>query len=521
MLVSQVPLCVGLIADRRYDGCLHKVIGRNPRSMTEMPDRPEAPVNQASSPQDDLVITPGMQRYIDQAQADLAQRDVYIRDVVKKWRFDTIAVHGLYQMQAALEGYQGAIMEPLFLSSSQGYRDADEMSANLAGLIPNWGYSRLNSPSTTFYEWTLALLEGYGCDEPTTCASASSGMAALVVGVLPFLTHQFKSLNEPKNIVATAQCFGGTFAHFTNTLKNERGVETRWVRDAANLDEWASKIDSNTRFLFGELPSNPQLGFFDLKAVADLAHEHNLPLIIDSTVATPALLRPICHGADVVIQSVTKTLSASGFGMAGAVIAKKNITTNIDNDLLRSDYGLFLKTPGNRDQSPNLHPMQAMLSLTDIRSVRGRMDQFSQTAQRVAEWLETHPAVESVAYLGLPSHPKHELAQKYLFLADSEYDPQYGGQRVNRYGQLLSFNVKGGVEAAKKVLNALKLIWRATDLGRIKSIAAIPSISTHQRMGKANRKLANVAENMVRISVGGEHADDLINDLDQALAAAK
>lgn len=474
-----------------------------------------------STPQDDLHITPGMQAYIDQAHADIVARDAYIRDVVKKWRFDTIAVHGLYEMQAAIEKYQGAIIEPLFLSSSQGYRDADQMSANLAGLTPDWGYSRIGSPTTYFYEWTLALLEGYGYEGETTCCSASSGMSAVLIAIMPFLTHQFKSYDEPKNIVATSQCFGGTFSHYVNTLRNERNVETRWVRDATNLDEWAANIDENTRFLFGELPSNPQLGFFDLEAVAKLAHEHNRPLIIDSTVSTPALLRPLCHGADVVIQSVTKNLSSSGFGMAGAVIAKKNIITNIDNDLLKADYGKFLKSPGNRDQSPNLHPMQAQLSLTDMRTVRSRIDHLSQSSLKIAQWLEKHPAVESVAYLGLPSHPKHELASKYMWLADSEYDPQYGGERVNRYGHLLSFNVKGGVEPAKKVLNGLNLIWRATDLGRIKSIAAIPSISTHQRMGPANRELAGVPEHMLRISVGGEHPDDLINDLDQALAAAR
>lgn len=486
------------------------------------PAIPDAqPAQPQSAPQDDLLITPGMQRYIDQAQADLAKRDAYIRDVVKKWRFDTIAVNGIYEMQQAIEGYQGSVMEPCFLSSSQGYRDADEMSAALANLIPSWGYSRIGSPTTYFYEWTLALLDGYGFDGETTCCSTSSGMSAVLTAILPFLTHQFNSPNEPKNFVATAQCFGGTFQQFTATLKAERNVECRWVRDATNLDEWASKIDENTRFLFGELPSNPQLGFFDLEAVANLAHEHNRPLIVDATVATPALLRPICHGADVVIQSVTKTLSSNGFGMAGAVIARKNITTNIDNDVLRGDYGLFLKAPGNRDHSPNLHPMQALLSLTDIRSIRSRIDYMSQSAHKIAAWLETHPAVESVAYLGLPSHPKHELASKYLWLADSEHDPQYHGERVNRYGHLLSFNVKGGVEPAKKVLNALKLIWRATDLGRIKSIAAIPSISTHQRMGEANRELANVPNHMLRVSVGGEHPDDLINDLDQALSTAR
>lgn len=470
---------------------------------------------------DDVFITPGMQQYIDQNNAYLAKRDAYIRDVVKNWRFDTIAVHGLYTMQDALEDYQGSIIEHAFLSSSQAYRDSDEMAAALGYLIPTWCYSRIANPSTYFYEWTLALLEGYGFDGETSACSTSSGMAAVMTAVQPFLVHKQKHQHEPRNFVATAQCYGGTFQQFNVRLQEERDIECRWVTDSSDLDQWASKIDKNTRFLYGELPSNPQLGFFDVQAVADLAHEHGLPLIVDSTVATPALLRPICHGADIVVQSVTKTLTTSGFGVAGAVIARKGVTTNIPNDQLREDFGLYVKYLPNRDYGPNLNPMQAILSLNDIRTVRSKVDQMSQNTQKVAEWLEQHPGVESVAYLGLPSHPLHELASKYMWLVDSEYDPQYGGERVNRYGHLLSFNVKGGPEATRKVFDGFQRIWRATDLGRIKTVATIPAISTHQQQGEAGRALANVPGNMVRLSVGAEHPDDVIADLDQAFATVK
>jgi O-acetylhomoserine/O-acetylserine sulfhydrylase-like pyridoxal-dependent enzyme len=470
---------------------------------------------------DDVFITPGMQQYIDQNNAYLARRDAYIRDVVKKWRFDTIAVHGLYTMQDALEDYQGSIIEPAFLSSSQAYRDSDEMAAALGYLIPTWCYSRIANPSTYFYEWTLALLEGYGFDGETSACSTSSGMAAVMTAVQPFLVHKQKHQHEPRNFVATAQCYGGTFQQFNVRLQEERDIECRWVTESSDLDQWASKIDKNTRFLYGELPSNPQLGFFDVQAVADLAHEHGLPLIVDTTVATPALLRPICHGADIVVQSVTKTLTTSGFGVAGAVIARKGITTNIPNDQMREDFGLYVKYLPNRDYGPNLNPMQAILSLNDIRTVRSKVDQMSQNTQKVAEWLQQHPGVESVAYLGLPDHPLHELASKYMWLVDSEHDPQYGGERVNRYGHLLSFNVKGGSEVTRKVFDGFQRIWRATDLGRIKTVATIPAISTHQQQGEAGRALANVPGNMVRLSVGAEHPDDVIADLDQAFAGVK
>ena len=200
--------------------------------------------------ENDVEITRGMQHYIDQNNKYLAERSKYIQDVVKKWKFDTIAVHGLYTVKDAIEDYQGAIIEPIFMSTAQAYRDSDEMAAALAYKIPTWCYSRIANPSTYYYEWTLALLEGYGYS-------------------------------------------GGTFQQFSVRFMQERNIECRWVLEATNIDEWASKIDQNTRFLYGELPSNPQQGFFDIKDVADLAHSHNLPLICDSTVATPALLRPI------------------------------------------------------------------------------------------------------------------------------------------------------------------------------------------------------------------------------------
>lgn len=462
-------------------------------------------------------LTPGMQRYIDRNDAYLGERDCYIRNVVKKWKFDTVAVHGLYTLQDAIEDYQGSIIEPVFMSTAQAFRDSDEMAAALAYLIPSWTYSRIANPSTYYYEWTLALLEGYGFDGMTECCSTSSGMAAVMTAVQPFLVHRFHHKLEPRNFVATAQCYGGTFQQFQARLSEERDIDCRWVADPTKIDEWASKIDKNTRFLFGELPSNPQLGFFDVQEVADLAHSHNLPLIVDSTVATPALLRPICHGADIVVQSVTKTLTSSGFGVCGAVIARKGIVTNIDNDEMKDNFAIYVKSQPNRDYGPNLHPLQAIMSLNDMRTLRGKVDQMSRSTMKVAEFLDGHPCVESVQYLGLPDHRLHELASKYLWLVDAENDEQYG-RPVNRYGHLMSFCVKGGAEPTREFFDGLQRIWRATDLGRIKSVATIPAISTHQQQGETGRELAQIPPNMVRLCVGGEHPDDVIADLDQALS---
>jgi O-acetylhomoserine/O-acetylserine sulfhydrylase-like pyridoxal-dependent enzyme len=467
--------------------------------------------------EDELTITPGIQKYIDNNQEYLDRRDRYIEEVVKNLKFDTIAVQGLYTVEDAIEDYDGAVIEPVFLSSSQAYRDSDELEAALAYLIPTWCYSRIANPTTYYYEWTLALLEGYGFDGKTSCCSTSSGMAAIMMAVQPFLVHTKEHVFEERNFLATAQCYGGTYQLFKVRLEKERGVECRWIEDPTDIDAWASRIDENTRFLYGELPSNPQQGFFDIEAVADLAHSHNLPLIVDSTVATPALLRPICHGADIVVQSATKTLTSGGSGVAGAVISRKDLVSQIDNPDMKADFAQYVKFLPNRDYGPNLHPMQAYMTLNDMRTLRSKVDMMSRNTQIVAEFLDGHPDIESVQYLGLPNHPLHDLASRYMWLVDAEHDAQYG-EPVNRYGHLMSFCVKGGRENTRVVFAELQRIWRATDLGRIKSVACIPAISTHQQQGEEGRQLAHIPGNLIRLCVGGEHPGDVIADLDQALS---
>lgn len=461
-----------------------------------------------------------VQKYVEKAKKMLAERERYIKEEVKKWKFDTIAVHGAYSVQEAIENNQGAIIEPIFLSSAQAYRDSDEMEAAQSYLIPSWAYSRIHNPSSGYLEDTLALLDGYGFEGETGCCAASSGLAAIASATEPLLVKLTKKADEPINFVSSCQVYGGTFMQFNVRKMQERGIEVRWVVDPNNIDEWVSKIDKNTRFLYGELPTNPGLIFFDLKKAIDLAHEHGIPFIVDSTIATPALLRPICFGADIVVQSVTKTMTAGGFSIAGAVIAKKNIITNIPNDQMKADFSTYIKLWPNRDMGWCLSPIQAILSLNDIRTLRTRVDVLSQSSMKVAKFLEKHPKVSNVNYLGLENHPLYEVASKYLWLVDAEFDEQYK-KPVNRYGHLMSFQLKGGIQAARTLLDGLKRIWRATDLGRIKSIATIPSISTHQQMGEESRSLASIPQDLVRLCVGAEHPDDLIADLEQALSKVK
>jgi O-acetylhomoserine/O-acetylserine sulfhydrylase-like pyridoxal-dependent enzyme len=458
----------------------------------------------------------GKMHYLEAARRAMEWHQDY-QNSMRNCRFDTIAVHGIYSMQESLDFNQGSIIEPIYMSTSQAYRDSDEMEAALGYEIPTWCYSRIANPSIYYLEGVLALLDGYKASDETSCVATSSGMAAIDAAADPLLVVNPKDPTRPINFVATCQVYGGTFQQFAVRKQQERNIEWRQVIHSNDIDEWRNLIDENTRFLYGEMPSNPGQSFFDLEKVVELAHEHNIPMIVDATVATPALMRPIQWGADIVVQSVTKTLNTSGFGIGGAVIAKKKIITNIENEEMKEDYCMYLKALPNRDNGPNTSPMNAILALNDIRTLRMRVDQCSRSTMKVAEYLARHKHIEQVDYLGLPDHPLHEVASKYLWLVDAETDELYG-KPVNRYGHLMSFRVKGGAQATRDVFDGFHRIWRATDLGRIKSVATIPAISTHSQQGEEGRKIADIPPNLIRLCVGAEHPDDIIADLDQALS---
>jgi O-acetylhomoserine/O-acetylserine sulfhydrylase-like pyridoxal-dependent enzyme len=385
-------------------------------------------------------------------------------------------------------------------------------------LAPGWVYSRIGNPTVHFLEETLALLEGYGFDGETTAVATGSGMAAISMATQPFLNLDPATGGAPgpMNIVVTARCYGGTFQLFSERYGRERGVDVRWVRDPLDVDEWASLIDGGTRFVFGEMPSNPQLSVFDIAAVAELAHAAGAPLIVDSTIATAALLRPLRHGADVVIHSLSKAVGGSGMTIAGAVVSRRGIVSRIGCDELRDDFATWVRLMPMRDHGPSLNGLSALLLLNDIRTLRMRVDAWSRSSLRVARYLEGHPSVAAVAYPGLASFEGHEVASRYLWLVDGDE----GGLPVNRYGHLMGFRVRGGPAAARRVFDGLQMIWRATDLGKSKSVAAIPLISTHQQQGEGGRDLASVSPDLIRLSVGGEHPDDVIADLDRALEGA-
>jgi O-acetylhomoserine/O-acetylserine sulfhydrylase-like pyridoxal-dependent enzyme len=459
---------------------------------------------------------PGVDKYIEAAKVALAERQIQL-DRVKKFKFDTLAVHGLYTVEEAIHKNQGAIIEPLYLATSQAYRDSAELEAALAYLIPTWCYTRIANPTTYYLEWTLALLEGYKTGADTSCVVTASGMSAIVQAVDPFLIKQSDG-PEKMNFVSSIQVYGGTFQHFSIRKQREHGVDVRWVLHPDDIQEWKAKVDEDTRFLYMEAPSNPQQSFCDIKALADLAHSFEVPLIVDATCATPALMRPIAHGADIVVHSLSKTATAGGLAIGGALISRKSIVTRVKNDspLFKESFAEYVKFLPYRDNGPASSPVNALYCLNDLRTLRSKMDMVSQNCQKVAEYLSKHPRVYQVDYLGLPSFRLHPLAKRYMSLVDSD---DGHGSEVNRYGHLMSFRVDGPPENARRVFDKLQVIFRATDLGRIKSIATIPSISTHYQQGEEVRRAADIPPQLIRLCVGGENPDDIIADLDQALKA--
>ncbi len=431
--------------------------------------------------------------------------------IAKTKKFDTVATHGLYDPDTSHTFNSASIIEPIYMSTAQAYYNSAEMEAALAYEIPTWCYTRIANPSNYFLEETIALLETYGTDIEASCCAISSGMAAIKTATEPFLVKD-DSL-PPPNIVASARVYGGTFQQFSLRRGVEQGVDVRWIKDPFDLEEWKSNVDEGTRFVYGEFPSNPQVAIFDIAEVAKIAHAQGVPLIVDATCASPALTRPLEHGADIVVQSATKVICSSGFAIAGTLTARKNIVSKIGSDEMKADFGTWVKLWPYRDNGPALSPMNAIMALSDLRYLRMRIAHMSKSALKVAQYLEAHPKVDAVHYPGLSSYPAHKVAKKYMKLADTD---------ENMYSFMLAFEIAekspDGSENARKFYDALEMIWRATDLGRVKTVATLNAISTHQQQGEEGRALASIKPSTCRLALGIEDVDDVIADLDQAFS---
>ena len=452
--------------------------------------------------------------YYQAAEAILEQKNKMLSQI-RKYKFDTIAVNGLYTTEEAIAHNQGALIEPLYMGVAQAYQDSNEWEGAFRYQVPSWCYGRYANPTVWYLEQVLALLEAYQTGYDASCLVTASGMSAIKLAADAFLVKQKKG-PEDINFVSSIQLYGGTFQQFVVRQKQDRGIDVRFVENQTDIQEWKEKIDENTRFLYTEAPSNPQLAFCDIEALVALAHEWEIPFIIDATCGTPALMRPIAYGADIVIHSLTKSIGASGLGMGGALISRKPIVTKIKNDnpYFTESFAEYIKWLPFRDTGPAAAPMNSYMFLNDLRTLRPRMDMLSQSCQKIAEFLEQHPQVYQVDYLGLLSSFQHDLAKKYMKLVDSD-DGQ--GNELNRYGHLMGFRVDGPPENARKVFDNLKLIFRAGDLGRIKSMATLPALSTHLQPGEEFRAKADIPPQMIRLCVGAEDPADLMADLDQAL----
>jgi O-acetylhomoserine (thiol)-lyase len=422
-------------------------------------------------------------------------------------RTETIAVHGGYPTGQS----ERSVAVPIYETAAYAFDSADHAAALFNLEVDGHRYSRISNPTTAVLEKRLALLEG-GVD----ALAVSSGQAALNYAIL--------NLAGPgRNIVSTPQLYGTThtlFAHHFPSL----GIQVRIALGDKPADI-EPLIDEDTRAVFCETIGNPAGNIVDLEAVASVAHRNGIPLVVDNTIATPILLRPIEYGADVVIHSLTKFLGGHGATLGGALIDSGNFDWTqspsrfpMFNEPDPSYHGLvytqhfgaaayiarcrsvFLRVTG-----ATLSPMSAFFLLQGIETVALRVERHVDNARRIAGHLRSDPRIAWVNYAGFPDNPYHTLAQKYL-----------GG----RASSVFTFGLVGGLDAATRFYDALKLIKRVVNLGDTKSLACHPASTTHRQMSAEQQRAAGITPELVRVSIGIEQVDDIIDDLNQALDAA-
>jgi O-succinylhomoserine sulfhydrylase len=366
--------------------------------------------------------------------------------------------------------------EALTLTTSFVYASAAEAARRFANEEPGNIYSRFTNPTVAMFQDRLAALEG-----AEACVATATGMAAVATTALGLL-------KSGEHIVAPRGVFGTVVPLFDQILK-KLGIETTWV-DLPDLDAWRRAIRPSTRLLFVETPSNPVCEIADIAALAEIARKAGAVLAVDNCMCSPALQRPIEMGADLVIHSATKYLDGQGRVLAGAIAGRK--------DLVSGPLFSFVRTAG-----PAISPFNAWICLKGMETLRIRMNAQSANALAIARWLESHSAIERVLYPGLESHPQHALAMRQ----------QSAG------GALLSFVVKGGREAAWRVIDAVKMISITANFGDVKSTICHPATTTHGRIPPKERDAAGIGEGLVRLGVGLEDPEDIRADLERGLGA--
>ncbi len=367
--------------------------------------------------------------------------------------------------------------EALSLTSSFVFRDAAEAARRFANEEPGNIYSRFTNPTVTMFQSRLAALEG-----AEACVATSSGMAAVA-------TMAMGLLSAGDHLVAARGVFG-TVVPLFNQILGRFGIETTWV-DLDDLDAWRAALRPRTKLLFAETPSNPVCEIADIAGLAQIAHEAGAILAIDNCMCSPALQRPIAHGADLVVHSATKYIDGQGRVLGGAIAGRR--------DLVEGALFGFVRTAG-----PAISPFNAWVCLKGLETLRLRVEAHSARALELARWLEAHPKVERVHYPGLESHPQHALAMRQ----------QSAG------GGVLSFVVRGGREAAWRVIDGTRLLSITANFGDTKTTICHPATTTHGRLPPAEREAAGVVEGLIRLAAGLEDAGDVRADLERGLAAA-
>jgi O-acetylhomoserine (thiol)-lyase len=426
------------------------------------------------------------------------------------WRFDTIAVHGGYAPEATTK----AVAVPIYQTVAYAFDNAQH-GADLFDLkVPGNIYTRIMNPTQDVLEQRLAALEG-----GIGALALASGQAAVTYSILTIA-------EVGDNIVASSALYGGTYNLFAHTLP-QYGIETRFA-DYRNPRSFEPFIDSKTKALFVESLGNPQGNVTDLARIAEIAHRHGIPLIVDNTVPTPYLSRPIEHGADIVVHSLTKYLGGHGTSVGGAIVdsgkfpwaAHKQRFRRLNEPDVSYHGVIYTEALGPaayigrarvvplRNTGAAISPFNAFLILQGIETLSLRMDRISATALEVAHYLKDHRKVAWVNYAGLADHPDHELVQKYL---------------SGKASGLLTFGVKGAAGQGRangaRFLDALQLFTRLVNIGDVRSLATHPASTTHRQLSPDELAKAGVSEDTVRLSLGLEHVKDLLADLDQALAA--
>jgi O-acetylhomoserine (thiol)-lyase len=422
-------------------------------------------------------------------------------------RNETLALHAGFDMDPATR----SVAVPIYQTVSFGFDNAEHAAALFNLEIEGHRYSRISNPTNAILEARVAALEG-----GVEALCVSSGQAALHYAV--------SNLVEPgRNLVSVPQLYGTThsmFAHFLPGL----GVKVRFA-ETDRPSDIARLIDHDTRAIYCESVGNPAGNIADIGALAEIAHSHGIPLVVDNTVATPILLRPIDHGADIIIHSLTKFMGGHGTTIGGAIVDSGRFDWSRYPDLYPmfnepdpSYHGLvytehfgasaylarcrsvYLRTTGAA-----LSPFNAFMLLQGIETVAVRVDRHVENARQVAEFLRSDPRVEWVNYAGFEDNVHHPLVRKYL-----------GGRACS----LLTFGVKGGYDGGVRFYDSLKLVKRVVNLGDSKSLACHPASTTHRQMSAQEQRKAGVTPDTIRLSIGIEHIDDILFDLDQALGAA-